>query len=36
MWIPPAILTAILVAVMTLVYFGSVVDPTAHGDQPEQ
>jgi hypothetical protein len=29
-WVPPAILVAILVLVMTLVYFGSVVDPTGH------
>jgi YhgE/Pip-like protein len=29
-WLPPAILVAILVVVMTLVYFGSVVNPTGH------
>lgn len=29
-WLPPAVLVAILVVVMTLVYFGSVVNPAAH------
>jgi uncharacterized phage infection (PIP) family protein YhgE len=29
-WVPPAVLVAILVFVMTLVYFGSVVDPVGH------
>ena len=29
-WIPPVILVAILIVVMTLVYFGSVVNPTGH------
>ena len=29
-WVPPVVLVAILVVVMTLVYFGSVVDPTGH------
>jgi YhgE/Pip-like protein len=29
-WLPPVILVAILVVVMTLVYFGSVVNPTGH------
>jgi YhgE/Pip-like protein len=29
-WVPPAILVAGVVLVMTLVYFGSVVDPTGH------
>ncbi|MGO9956022.1 MAG: YhgE/Pip domain-containing protein [Solirubrobacteraceae bacterium] len=30
MWIPPITLVAILIVVMTLVYFGSVVNPTGH------
>lgn len=29
-WIPPLMLIAVLVSVMTLVYFGSVVDPAGH------
>lgn len=29
-WIPPLVLVAVLVFVMTLVYFGSVVDPAGH------
>jgi YhgE/Pip-like protein len=29
-WVPPVILVAILIVVMTLVYFGSVVNPTGH------
>jgi YhgE/Pip-like protein len=29
-WMPPVILVAILIVVMTLVYFGSVVNPTGH------
>lgn len=29
-WLPPAVVVAILVVVMTLVYFGSVVNPAAH------
>ena len=29
-WLGPAILASVLVFVMTLVYFGSLVDPTAH------
>jgi YhgE/Pip-like protein len=29
-WVPPLILVAVLVFVMTLVYFGSVVDPAGH------
>jgi len=29
-WIPPLVLVAILIVVMTLVYFGSVVNPTGH------
>jgi uncharacterized phage infection (PIP) family protein YhgE len=29
-WIPPLALVAILIVVMTLVYFGSVVNPTGH------
>jgi Protein of unknown function (DUF3533) len=29
-WVPPLVLVAALVFVMTLVYFGSVVDPTGH------
>jgi hypothetical protein len=28
--VPPAVLVAFLVVVMTLVYFGSVVNPTGH------
>jgi hypothetical protein len=31
-WLPPAVLVAFLVVVMTLVYFGSVVNPTGHLD----
>lgn len=30
MWLPPIVLVAILIVVMTLVYFGSVVNPTGH------
>jgi uncharacterized phage infection (PIP) family protein YhgE len=29
-WLPPVVLVAILILVMTLVYFGSVVNPAAH------
>src|SRR4051794_31136754 len=29
-WVPPRVLVAVLVFVMTLVYFGSVVDPAGH------
>ena len=29
-WIPPVVLVAILIVAMTLVYFGSVVNPTGH------
>jgi YhgE/Pip-like protein len=29
-WVPPLVLVALLVLVMTLVYFGSVVNPTGH------
>ena len=29
-WVPPLVLVTVLVAVMTLVYFGSVVNPTGH------
>jgi YhgE/Pip-like protein len=29
-WLPPTVLVAILILVMTLVYFGSVVNPAAH------
>ena len=29
-WLPPLVLVAILIVVMTLVYFGSVVNPTGH------
>ena len=29
-WVPPVILVAILIVVMTLVYFGSAVNPTGH------
>ncbi len=29
-WVPPLVLVAILIVVMTLVYFGSVVNPTGH------
>jgi YhgE/Pip-like protein len=29
-WVPPAVLVAFLVVVMTLVYFGSVVNPAGH------
>jgi YhgE/Pip-like protein len=29
-WVPPVVLVAVLIFVMTLVYFGSVVNPTGH------
>jgi uncharacterized phage infection (PIP) family protein YhgE len=29
-WVPPLVFVALLVLVMTLVYFGSVVNPTGH------
>jgi YhgE/Pip-like protein len=29
-WIPPVVLVAVLIVAMTLVYFGSVVNPTGH------
>ena len=29
-WLPPVVLVVILIVVMTLVYFGSVVNPTGH------
>ena len=29
-WVPPVVLVAVLIVAMTLVYFGSVVNPTGH------